>query len=426
MVDTDNRPADAVIEKFFRAHRYLGSHDRRFIAETVYGMLRWKKLVDGMIERSVASEAMIGGDLFFSNLMTYRCCAYLLHAGTHSAEELCSLMPEQIHDALRNLERHRGDFTGGGTSAGEIALTHSFPEWMVESWIMRLGVEETQQLCKALNEPAPITVRVNTIKATVVECRSALKREGIETEPTRLSPLGLTLRRRINVFQLDAFRNGFFEVQDEGSQILALLIDPKPSAKVVDACAGAGGKTLALGALMKNRGVIYALDVHTTRLEELKKRLKRSGVDTVRVKPVDGMTLSEDMHGVADIVLVDVPCSGLGTLRRNPGMKWTVTPDVVAEISRKQSRLLELYSGCLKEKGVLVYATCTTMPEENEQVVEAFLASHTEFELESPGSRLARYGIASIAGEKYFQLLPHQHNTDGFFAAVMKKVVRPN
>jgi 16S rRNA (cytosine967-C5)-methyltransferase len=425
-IDIDSRPADAVIDNFFRTHRYLGSHDRRFIAETAYGMLRWKMLLDGIIALALDGDDLLGRDLFLSNLMTYRCCTYLLHAHVHTAEELRPHLPEQAHEPLRRLEAHCTDIPAIGTTRDEIALAHSFPEWMVDRWISQYGIDEAQNLCRSLNEPAPITLRVNTIKATVDECREALRREGIETEPTRWSPFGLTLRKRINVFQLEAFKSGFFEVQDEGSQILALLVDPKPSAKVVDACAGAGGKTLALGAVMKNRGVIVALDVHTTRLEELKKRLKRSGVDTVRVRAVDGLTLPADVIGMADNVLIDAPCSGLGTMRRNPGMKWTVTPEVVAEISTKQARILELYSQCVKENGILVYATCTTMPEENELIVEGFLATHPEFVLESPGSRLARYNISELAGEKYFQLLPHRNNTDGFFAAVMKKRQTPN
>jgi 16S rRNA (cytosine967-C5)-methyltransferase len=421
LIDTDSRPADAVIDTFFRSHRYLGSHDRRFIAETAYGMLRWRMLLDGIIAHALAPELVLGRDLFLSNLMTYRCCAFLLHAGTQTAADLCTHLPEEAHEAVRALEKHRSDFDGDAATSGEIALAHSFPEWMVDAWISQFGVDDAIHICKALNNPAPITLRVNTIKTTVDECRELLQREGIETEPTHWSPFGLTLRRRVNVFQLEAFRSGFFEVQDEGSQILALLVDPKPTARVVDACAGAGGKTLALGAVMKNRGVIFALDVHTTRLEELRKRLKRSGVDTVRVKPIDGETLPAEMIGIADNVLVDAPCSGLGTMRRNPGMKWTVTRDVVIELSRKQARILELYAQCVKENGILVYATCTTMPEENEQVVEAFLAAHTEFVLESPAARLARYNLGALAGEKYFQLLPHRHNTDGFFAAVMRK-----
>ncbi len=421
LIDGDSRPADAVIDTYFRTHRYLGSHDRRFIAETVYGVLRWKMLLDHLITRAVAPDALLGRDLFLSNLMSYRCCAYMLHARTHTGAEICRELPESAHASVLSLEHHAAAFAPTGTTVEEIAVAHSFPPWMVEAWIAQFGIGEAQELCRALNEPAPITLRVNTIKATVEECREALLREGIEAEPTSWSPFGLTLKKRINVFQLEVFKRGFFEVQDEGSQILALLVDPKPSAKVVDACAGAGGKTLALGAVMKNRGVIYALDVHTKRLDELRKRIKRSGVDTVRVREIDGVTLPDELVGIADNVLVDAPCSGLGTMRRNPGMKWTVTPAVVKEISEKQARILELNAHCVKPNGILVYATCTTMPEENEHVVEAFLAAHPEFELESPRTRLERYGIASVAGEKYFQLLPHRHNMDGFFAAVMRR-----
>ncbi|HLP16843.1 MAG TPA: RsmB/NOP family class I SAM-dependent RNA methyltransferase [Bacteroidota bacterium] len=420
-IDKDTRPADTLIDAYFRAHKYLGSHDRRFIAETVYGMLRWKLTLDFIVERAASPVSIKGTDFFSSNLVTYRCIAYLMHVKKEPPGALIAEFPTEAAPAIESIARHCNDVRYEENPVRSLSLIESFPEWMVSNWIGQFGGAEAARLCASLNRNAPVTLRVNTIKATVDECRAALGREGIEAEPTKLSPFGLNLKKRINVFQLEAFRNGFFEVQDEGSQLLALLVDPKPSAKVVDACAGAGGKTLALGAVMKNRGVIYALDPHTGRLDELRKRLKRSGADTVRVRTADGATLPDDLVGIADNVLVDAPCSGLGTIRRNPGMKWSVTPETVNEISEKQKRIIELYSGCVKPGGVLVYATCTTMPEENEQVVESFLEAHPEFELESPAARLSRYGLASLGENKYFQLLPHRHDTDGFFGAVMKK-----
>jgi 16S rRNA (cytosine967-C5)-methyltransferase len=340
----------------------------------------------------------------------------------YSANDLAAEFSETARHWIEKIAAHCDDSTTDADPAKSLALAESFPEWMTAKWIGQFGLDEASRLCSVLNQNAPITLRVNTIKTTVDDCREALSREGVETEPTKLSPVGLNLRKRINVFQLEAFRNGLFEVQDEGSQLLAFLVDPKPSAKVIDACAGAGGKTLALCAVMKNRGVIYSMDVHTGRLDELRKRLRRSGADTVRVRIVDGETLPDDLVGIADHVLVDAPCTGLGTIRRNPGMKWSVTPQTVEEISAKQKRILELYAKCVKAGGTLVYATCTTMPEENEQVVEAFLALHPEFEIESPALRLSRYGLASLGEKQYFQLLPHHHDTDGFFAAVMKKI----
>ncbi|MGE5316139.1 MAG: RsmB/NOP family class I SAM-dependent RNA methyltransferase [Acidobacteriota bacterium] len=420
-IEHEQRPADSLIDSFFRSRKYLGSHDRRFIAETVYGMLRWKLTLDAIVERAVPAEARMGRDLFSSNLITYRCAAYLLRSVRHDAAELAQEFPESARASVMEIAAHADDAVAVDDPVQGLSYAESFPEWMAAQWIGRYGREEAVKLCHALNENAPVTLRVNTIKATVEECRAALSREGVESEPTKLSPFGLNLRRRINVFQLAAFKEGLFEVQDEGSQLLALLVDPKPSAKVVDACAGAGGKTLALGAVMKNRGVIYSMDVHTGRLEELRKRLRRSGADTVRVRVVDGETLPDDLAGIADNVLVDAPCSGLGTIRRNPGMKWSVTPQVVEEISMKQHRILDLYSKAVKPCGILVYATCTTMKAENEDVVEAFLAAHPEFTLEDPAKRLARYGLETLVDSHYFQLLPHRHDTDGFFAAVMKK-----
>jgi 16S rRNA (cytosine967-C5)-methyltransferase len=420
-IDHEARPADSLIDTYFRSRKYLGSHDRRFIAETVYGMLRWKLTLDFIVAHAAAPEQIAGSELFLSNRISYRCAAFLLHSKRSTVAELMREFPDSAHPAIESIARHCEDPKYVDDPVRSLALNASFPEWMAEKWIGQYGAAEAASLCQALNLNAPVTLRVNTIKATVDECRAALGREGIDTEPTQYSPFGLNLRKRTNVFQLEAFRNGLFEVQDEGSQLLALLVDPKPSAKVVDACAGAGGKTLALGAVMKNRGVIYSLDVHTGRLDELRKRLKRSGADTVRVRAVDGVTLPPDLAGIADNVLVDAPCTGLGTIRRNPGMKWSVTPQTVEEISAKQKCILALYAGCVKPGGTLVYATCTTMPEENEHVVESFLAAHDDFELQPPSARLSRYGLEALGGNTYFQLLPHIHNTDGFFAAVMRK-----
>ena len=423
----NDRPADNTIDTFFRSHKYLGSHDRRFIAETVYGLLRNKlrleTVLDGVKLRPAFASANTRSHLL--------CALYLMLFGmeppTLLAEEVGADSNEAV-PLLSFLEEAKvidssleQRFQSAPDDANALSVRFSFPQWMVDSWIAMYGPVETVQLCESLNSPPPLTLRVNILKTTMELCQEALAKEGIMTNKTKYSPFGLTVAKRMNIFALESFKKGFFEVQDEGSQMLPLLLDPKPRSKVVDACAGAGGKSLAIAALMKNHGVIHALDINAFRLDDLRKRIRRSGVDTIRIHHVNEGELPPELAGTADNVLVDAPCSGLGTIRRNPGMKWTVTPAAVKELSVKQSRLLGHYAQCVRPLGRLVYATCTMNREENEEVVEGFLSSHPAFEVIEPSVILSRYGLESIAKEKYFRVSPHIHGTDGFFAAVMRR-----
>lgn len=420
-------PADGILDTFFRSHKYLGSHDRRFVAETVYGMLRHKMRLEWLI-RVAESKFLDAPEGHHSLLLCYVYLVVLRGENADTFFEGLEPNPEDrktLHLLINEAVSRNGALDAGPRSdtdpVDQLALEFSFPVWIVRQWLDQFGKSETEELCKSLNTPAPLTLRVNTIKATVEECRRALAEEKIETELTTLSSVGLTLRRRINVFQLEAFRKGFFEVQDEGSQLLSLLVDPKPRSTVVDACAGGGGKALAIASLMKNRGVIYALDINAFRLDGLRKRIRRSGVDTIRVRTVEEDHLPPDLVEAADNVLIDAPCSGLGTIRRNPGIKWSITPETVAELHAKQLKILDHYARCVRLHGRLIYATCTSMKSENEDVVEEFLAGHPQFEVMEPASILQRYQLESLSKEKYFRLRPHVHNTDGFFGAVMRR-----
>ncbi|MHB1048918.1 MAG: 16S rRNA (cytosine(967)-C(5))-methyltransferase RsmB [Bacteroidota bacterium] len=409
-VSSSRKPADHLIDFFFRKRKYLGSHDRRFIAETLYASLRHKRRIEWILSplqlQSQRTTVFIVATLLFEKKIPVES---LLEEGLLSAEVLqkisagVDMVPAD--DRLTN----------------QISLTHSFPEWMVESWLGQYGKSETEKLCGILNTQAPITLRVNTLKTSVDECRNSLMKEGIDTVPAEFSPVGLHIPKRINVFQLETFRKGYFEVQDEGSQMLAMLVDPKPRSKVIDACAGGGGKSLAMAALMKNRGEIFSLDIHNFRLDELRKRIKRAGADTIRIKTVLEDESPKEFHDEADYVLVDAPCSGTGTIRRNPGMKWSVTTLMIEELRVKQAKILSNYAQCVKVNGTLVYATCSLMKEENEEVVESFLAAHPGFALRDPKEVLARYHLDTLVNNRYFQLLPHRHGTDGFFAAIMRR-----
>ncbi len=404
------KPADRLIDMFFRERKYLGSKDRRFISETLYGILRNKRKIE-----------LSFNDIEEKRISLFSCVAYLLMDKKYAVDLLSTEVDIPI-DTIVRIEQNINSNLAGGSSVDAVALHYSFQDWMIQEWNEYFGSSEVTPLCRTLNTQAPMTLRVNTLKTTVEECQRKMELEGIETEKAKYSPYALHLKKRINVFQSLAFKEGLFEVQDEGSQLLAMLVDPKPKSKVIDACAGAGGKALAMASIMNNRGEIFAFDIHSFRLDELKKRIRRSGVDTIRTKAIRENEVEEGFIDAADFVLVDAPCTGTGTIRRNPGMKWSVTEQMVRELHEKQLSILSFNSQYVKVGGRLVYATCSLIKDENENVVELFLSKKKNFELVNPSSILERYNLAGMTDNKYFQLLPHKFNTDGFFAAVMKRV----
>ncbi|MEK6755550.1 MAG: 16S rRNA (cytosine(967)-C(5))-methyltransferase RsmB [Bacteroidota bacterium] len=425
LIHTSGNPADSLIDSFFRSHKYLGSHDRRFIAETVYGTLRHLRRCDVVLQRVVGGQrqGVPPEDGFLLLLVTYLLLVErrtVLSSGDLLPQLKSSRLKAILDDLLTKIPSQATDEEQ--EAAERIGIRYSYPRWMVERFFSQYGEEETERLCASLNEQASLTLRVNTLKTTVDGCQKLLKAEGVETKRTQLSPFGLEVPKRINIFQLQSFRDGMFEVQDEGSQLLPLLVDPKPTAKVLDACAGAGGKTLEFAALMNNRGEIVATDVQKFRLEQLRKRLRRAGVSNVRIKEVkDLSTLSQQSSAYFDLVFVDAPCSGLGTIRRNPGMKWTVTEESVRELSSKQLNILNTSAPLVKPGGKLVYATCTLLREENEDVVEAFLVQQKEYAVSDPLSYLSNFNLEKLASTRYTKLLPHRDGTDGFFCAVLER-----
>jgi 16S rRNA (cytosine967-C5)-methyltransferase len=425
LIRESGRPADNLIDTFFRTHKYLGSHDRKFVAETAYGTLRHLRRCQETLLQVLGGQAdgMLAEDGFLLLAVTYLLIAdRRTHIDDNDVVEAVKSgrLKPQIRSILKAIPDAHGPIPVDAVE--RIGLQYSFPDWMVRRFIEQYGEPEAEKICESLNEQAPLTLRVNTLKTTVEDCQRSLSEEGVQTKTCRLSPFGLLVSKRMNVFQLQTFRNGFFEVQDEGSQLLPLMLDPKPTAKVLDACAGAGGKTLELAALMKNRGEIVAADVHSTRLEELRRRMRRAGVSNVRIRKVDDVVDLTDHHrDYFDVVLVDAPCSGLGTLRRNPGMKWLVTEETVQEVSQKQLHILQETAELVKPGGIIGYATCTLFREENEDVVEKFLAAHPEFSMERPPLDSSRLDLMPFITGGYVKLAPHRDGTDGFFIAVLRR-----
>jgi 16S rRNA (cytosine967-C5)-methyltransferase len=395
-----SRPADASLSAFFRTHK-SGSRDRAFIAETAYAVLRRK--------RWLAKLAGPGSPLRLMVLL--------------ALARLQGFSQRQLEAALRPAERdwlaHARQQPEPDLSLGEQA---DMPEWLVERLATQMGTEELLSLARALNTPAPLDLRVNSFKAERTAVVAALAADGFSTALCPLSPVGLRVKGKPALQKHPLFLNGSIEIQDEGSQLLGYLLAPKRGEMIVDFCAGAGGKTLLLGALMRSTGRLYAFDVADRRLAKLKPRVARSGLSNVHPACIAGEndTRINRLAGKIDRVLVDAPCSGLGTLRRNPDLKWRQTPLGIADLVLKQASILAAASRLLKVGGRLVYATCSILDEENVRIVDAFLAATPGFVRVSAQDILAAQGITLACGDD-MNLSPERHCTDGFYAAVLER-----
>lgn len=389
-------PADAVMSGFFRDRPNLGSRDRHVIAETVYASLRRMSFLNALVAPDATPRRIA--------------IASLLRVRGHNLREISEHLSDKEKDFAGNLK--------GLTPELDLASQAELPAWVVS----RLGLpdEEVLALGRALQQAAPLDLRVNTSKAKRDKVIERLAEDGILAEPTPYSPLGIRLKEKFALQKHPVFTEGWVEVQDEGSQLLTILVGAKRGEMVVDFCAGAGGKTLGIAAGMANSGRVYAFDVSEKRLNNLGPRLKRSGLSNIQPVLISSETDTrvKRLHGKIDRVLVDAPCSGMGTLRRNPDLKSRQSEQSVAELNVKQAAILDSAANLLKPGGRLVYATCSLLPEENQAIVAAFLARRSEFMLLPAGEALGKLDAELQMGE-YLQLLPHRHNTDGFFAAVL-------
>lgn len=393
-------PADAVVSRYFREHRELGHADRAFVAETVFAVLRRGRSLEARCAGKLSDRNRLLAALAVTRGWSQRELAPVLKASEEEWLAAAKAMPEsELPPAVRC----------------------DLPDWLYNALAAQLGAEEVLTLAQALNQPAPLDLRVNTVKTNREAVLARLAEDGIAAVPGALSPMAVRLREKPALAKHPLFLEGAFEVQDEGSQLLGYLLEPKRGEMVVDFCAGAGGKTLLLGALMKNTGRLYAFDVSDKRLANLKPRLARSGLSNVHPARIEHErdTKIKRLAGKVDRVLVDAPCSGLGTLRRNPDLKWRQSEDSVAELTVKQAAILDAAAKLVRPGGRVVYATCSLLTAENDAIVEAFLVRHPEFTLTSASGVLAKQGI-ELDGD-FLRLLPHQHNTDGFFAAILDK-----
>ncbi len=391
-------PADGILRRFFRDHHLLGVQERAFVAETVFGLLRHRLFLEQTVELATPRALLL---------------AYLVKFHGINLREITPLVSESEATWLKEVK---------GMAVGEqsLAIQTEFPSWLFEKLTGVMPEPDILQLGQSLQRTAPLDLRVNTFLAGRDEILVALQSEGHNAEATPYSPCGIRLIGKPAINKNALFLGGKIEVQDEGSQILGYLLAPKRGEMVVDFCAGAGGKSLLLGALMQSRGRIYAFDTSEKRLNNLKPRLKRSGLSNIHAQLLahENDNKVKRLIGKIDRVLVDAPCSGLGTLRRNPDLKWRQSTQSIKELKIKQAAILVAASNLLKPGGRLVYATCSFLPEENQEIIESFLSDHPQFSVSNCTELLAQKKISLDTGE-FLQLSPHTHNTDGFFAAVL-------
>lgn len=362
LIFNEGEYADKVVEKALKRDKRWGARDRKFVAETIYDMVRWKRLYN----------EIAGTKSHYTTENVWKNFAVLAVLKGYKLPEWNQLegVPERrIKGKFDELQKER-------------VFKESIPDWMDELCVKELGEEKWTKEISALNEQAEVILRVNTLKTTKLALQKKLEDEGIETETIRGYEYALKLKERANVFVTESFKLGFFEVQDASSQLVAEYLDVQPGMKVIDTCAGAGGKSLHLAALMENKGQLIATDIYESKLKKLKIRARRNGVHNITTKEIDSLKVIKKMKGTADRVLIDAPCSGIGVLKRNPDSKWKLEPKFIDNIIKTQAEILENYSQLVKVGGKMVYATCSILPSENEKQVQLFLKNHLEFELE--------------------------------------------
>lgn len=413
-IQASPKPADQISSLYFKSRRYIGSKDRRAVAETVWRVLRTKARIDWWLEAldfPADARARVLVDMAFQGVKPEP----ELFQGAHSASP-----PNQEERRLLEALRGKSPFH----HAMPAWVKGEFPQWL-EPRLTALWGERLAQEVAAMRDEAPLDLRVNTLKATRDDALIALKKERINATPTDISPLGLRLANRVALVQVQAWRDGLIEVQDEGSQLVALLADAQPGMAVVDYCAGAGGKTLALAAAMQNKGRLVACDVAEWRVDKAQARLRRAGVHNVTRRVIEGESDKWIKRSAAsfDRVLVDAPCTGTGTWRRNPDGKWQLTEQTVLELVGRQQVILTSAARLTKPGGRLIYATCSILPEENEEQIERFLAAHPDFTVMPVPSLWGELvGTPCPVSGPYLRLSPYGHGTDGFFAAVLERV----
>jgi len=378
--------ADKVVARALKKDKRWGSSDRKFVAETIYEIVRWKRLYAEIAE---VKEPFDRDNLW----RMFAVWAVLRGYPIPDWRQLEGTPERKIKGRFDELSKVR-------------ALKESIPDWMDELGVKELGEKVWAKEIAAQNQPAKVILRTNTLKGSKENLRNTLMDLNIETEYLKDQPEALVLKERANVFITDAFKQGLFEVQDANSQLVAGFLDVKPGMRVVDTCAGAGGKTLHIASLMENKGQLIAMDLYESKLKQLKLRAKRNGAFNIEYRIIDTTKVIKKLHERADRVLIDAPCSGLGVLKRNPDAKWKLQPEFIDNIKKVQAEVLENYSKIVKPGGKLVYATCSVLPSENQEQVEKFLKTEIGKQFKFIRDR---------------KILASESGFDGFYMALLER-----
>lgn len=410
----------------------LKSVDRGFITELVYGTVKWKKTIDWIIAQfsSVRIKKISPWILNIMRLGIYQLLYMDKVPESAACNECVNLSKKYGHSAssrfvngvLRSVSRKRSSIVYPDKDEDLImylAVKYSYPEWLVKKWMAVFGEEFTEGLLAAGNEIPEFTVRANTLKLTKQQLLEELMNERLETLPGRYVETAVRLNNPSSVARLDAFKKGYFQVQDESSMLVGLVADPKPGELIMDVCSAPGGKAAHLAQLMKNQGVVVARDIHEHKIKLINEAALRLGLDIIKTELYDASEIDSNYIGKADRVLVDAPCTGLGIISKKPDIKWARNLEDTNEITSLQRKILEASSRYVKKGGILIYSTCTIMPEENELMVKEFLSRNTEFESEDFTSLLPAGLKDKSASKGYIQLYPNSDGIDGFFIAKM-------
>ena len=386
LIFNENEYADKVVQKLLKRDKRWGSRDRGFIAETLYEIVRYKRLY--------AEIANVKAPYDRDNLWRiFAVWATLKGIRLPDWKYFTDTPTRKIKGRFDELSKTR-------------KFKESIPDWMDDLGVSELGEAVWTKEIATQNVQAEVILRVNTLKTNKKDLRLKLQSEDIDTEFIENYPSALKLTKRANVFKTEAFKNGWFEVQDASSQLVAEFLEVKPGMKVVDVCAGAGGKTLHMASLMENKGQIIAMDIYESKLKKLKVRARRNGVHNIELKALDSTKPIKKLYGKADRLLIDAPCSGLGVLRRNPDAKWKLEPEFIKNIKKVQNECLSKYSKMVKPGGKMVYATCSILPSENEKQIEGFLTSDDGKDF-------------NFVKDK--KVLAHKSGYDGFYMALLEK-----
>ncbi len=428
-VETRNRHPDDLLTDAFKRHMALTGRDRAFITELVYGTLRWRGKIDWVIGRfsKVKTERMERVILHILRMGVYQLLFLTKTPHRATVNESVILTRKMknreaagfVNAVLRQIIREEAA-TGfpkvEGAPQEVLAVEQAFPLWAVTKLWDRWGESETRAFCQASNRPAPLTLRVNTLKTNREELMERLRNQGLSVSPTCYSPDGLLLQEAPPVSKMPLLRSGYYQIQDEAAQLIAHLVNPQPGEKVLDACAAPGAKTTQLAQLMAGEGKIYALDIDAARLRLIRESCRRMGINNVTMLRRDvtqSVVLPEGEE--FDAILIDVPCTGWGTIRRNPDIKWRTGRGDVLRLASLQRKILDNLANFLRKGGRMVYSTCTVFEEENEALVKGFLGKRRDFSLDRV--RVSFVDDALFDARGFFRTLPHHHATDGFFAA---------